>query len=375
MTEFSPGLEGVLAAKTVISMVDGTNGRLVYRGYLIEDVYANCTFEEVAYLLWNGELPGQTELADLKRRLAAARHLNQPALAALSALPRETDPMDMLRTVVSAQGAAPKLLKPDLDQAIGMTAAMGTAMAAAYRRSMGEQPIPPRADLGHAANILHMMFGAVDERRARWLESYLVLLADHGMNASTFTARVITSTNSDMCSAVVGAVGALKGPAHGAAAMEAMGMLEKIGSPENAEPWMRAALDRKEKLYGFGHRIYRTDDPRARILRKLTKEANPEFHAVASVAEDAALRLLKERHPDRPQATNVDYYSAGLLQAAGLPSEMFTVAFAASRVAGWTAHILEQASLNRIIRPNSEYVGPEPKSVVPLGSRSRAAVS
>ena len=373
MGEFSPGLEGVLAARTEISMVDGKNGRLVYRGYTISDLYENCGFEEVAHLLWFGELPDPEQLADLKRRLVARRELNEPARKALAALPRETDPMDVLRTVISAQGAAPSLQKPDVEQAIAATAVMATALAAAYRHRQGQEPIAPRADLDHAANCIYMLEGQEDARRAKYLDSYLVLLADHGMNASTFTARVITSTNSDLVSAVVGAIGALKGPAHGAAALEAMNMLQKIGSPDNVETWMRDALGRKEKLYGFGHRIYRTDDPRAKILRELTKEANPDFHQVAAKGEEVALRLLLERHPERPQATNVDYYSAGLLEAAGLPKELFTLAFAASRVAGWTAHVLEQAGLNRIIRPDSEYVGPEPKPITPLKERARAA--
>jgi citrate synthase len=374
MPEFSPGLEGVLAAKTEISMVDGQNGRLVYRGgYTIADLYENCTFEEVAHLLWFGELPTEEELDDTKRRLAARRALNEPARKALAALPSDTDPMDVLRTVVSAQGAAKELQKPDIDQAISMTAVMATGLAAAYRHSRGEEPIEPRDDLGHAANCLYMAFGDVDEQRAKYLDSYFVLLADHGMNASTFTARVVASTNSDLCSAVVAAIGALKGPAHGAAALEAMNMLEKIGSPDNVEPWMRSALDRKEKLFGFGHRIYRTDDPRAKILRPLSEQANPEFYAIASRGEEVALRLLHERHPERPQATNVDYYSAGLLAAAGLPKQFFTLAFAASRVAGWTAHVLEQVKVNRIIRPDSEYVGPEPHPVRPLRERAKAA--
>lgn len=372
MAEFSPGLEGVLAARTEISMVDGQNGRLVYRGYTIADLYENCSFEEVAHLLWYGDLPTEDELAGLKRRLAAQRPLNEPARKALAALPRGTDPMDVLRTVVSAHGAAPGLQPPDQDQALALTAVMGTALAAAYRHSRGDDPIEPREDLGQAANVVYMMSGDVDERRSKYLDSYLVLLADHGMNASTFTARVVASTNSDLCSAVVAAIGALKGPAHGAAALEAMNMLEKIGSPDNVESWMRAALDRKEKLFGFGHRIYRTDDPRAKILRPLTEQANPDFYAIASKGEEVALRLLHERHPERPQATNVDYYSAGLLQAAGLPKQFFTLAFATSRVAGWTAHVLEQVRLNRIIRPDSEYVGPEPHPVRPLSDREKA---
>jgi citrate synthase len=373
MPEFSPGLEGVLAARTEISMVDGQNGRLVYRGYTISDLSENCTFEEVAHLLWFGELPTRDELDTTKARLAAARPLNSSARAALAALPREIDPMDVLRTVISAQGATRELEKPDVEQAISMTAVMGTALAAAYRHSRGQEPIGPRDDLGHAANVLYMMEGRVDEQKAKYLDSYFVLLADHGMNASTFTARVVASTNSDLCSAVVAAIGALKGPAHGAAALEAMNMLEKIGSADNVEPWMRSALDRKEKLFGFGHRIYRTDDPRAKILRVLTQAANPEFHKIASKGEEVALRLLHERHPERPQATNVDYYSAGLLQAAGLPKQFFTLAFATSRVAGWTAHVLEQVKLNRIIRPDSEYVGPEPHAVRPLQERVKTA--
>jgi citrate synthase len=372
MPEFSPGLEGVLAAKTEISMVDGQNGRLVYRGYTISDLYETCSFEEVAHLLWFGDLPTEEELRLLKQRLNAKRALSEPAKKALAALPRDTDPMDLLRTVVSAQGATKALLAPDIEQAIAMTAVMATGLAAAYRHSRGEDPIEPRADLDHAANCLYMAFGEVDQQRAKYLDSYFVLLADHGMNASTFTARVVASTNSDLCSAVVAAIGALKGPAHGAAALEAMNMLEKIGSADNVEPWMREALDRKEKLFGFGHRIYRTDDPRAKILRPLTQRANPDFYAVASKGEEVALRLLHERHPERPQATNVDYYSAGLLAATGLPKQFFTLAFAASRVAGWTAHVLEQVKLNRIIRPESEYVGPEPHPVRPLRDREKA---
>jgi citrate synthase len=359
---YSPGLEGVVAAQTEISEVDGTNGRLIYRGgYLIHEL-ADRSFEEVAYLLWNGELPNATHLAELRSSMSNSRPLNAAARAALSGLPRDVDPMDALRTLLSAQGAAPGCPKPSLDAAIAATAVTPTAVAGYYRHQRGEPLVDPRADLGHAANFLYMLDGCdPDPDRARYLESYLVLLADHGLNASTFTARVVASTGSDLYSAVVAAVGALKGPAHGGAATAAMNMLEQVGGPANAESFVVGRLDRHERLMGFGHRVYRTYDPRARILRDMTKDANPEFHAVASKVEAVALRELLARHPERPNATNVDYYSAGILAAAGFPKEYFACVFAASRMAGWTAHVLEYiAKDGRIIRPASEWIGPDP---------------
>jgi citrate synthase len=264
--------------------------------------------------------------------------------------------------VLSAHGAAPGCPKPDLEGAVALTAVTPSAVAGYYRHQQGKEPVEPRSDLGHAANFLYMMSGEEpDPDRARYLETYLVLLADHGLNASTFTARVAASTGTDLCSAMVAAIGALKGPAHGGAATAALKMLEKIGSAENAERWLTEAMDRKERIMGFGHRIYRTYDPRARILRALVKDANPEFYRVASKTEEIVLRLLHERHPERPNATNVDYYSAGVLQAAGFPKEFFTCVFAASRMAGWTAHVLEYMSTDgRIIRPASEWIGPDP---------------
>jgi citrate synthase len=378
MPEFSPGLEGVVAAQTEISEVDGQGGRLIYRGgYLISDLYDTCRFEEVAYLLWNGRLPDEEELREVKGKLASRRTLTEAARAVLEAMPRGIDPMDVLRTVVSAQGAAKEIRKPSLDEAISYAACFPTIVAATYRKEQGEAPLEPRRDLGHAANFLYMLSGKEPEpSRARYLESYLLLLADHGMNASTFTARVIASTNSDLTSCLVGAIGALKGPAHGGAATAAMNMLEKIGTAENAEPWLGAAMERKERFMGFGHRVYRTYDPRAKILRELAKEANPEFFAVASVAEEVALRLLHEKHPERPNATNVDYYSAGVLAGAGIPKEYFTCIFAISRVVGWTAHVLEFIENPRLIRPASQWMGPEPSDADkprPLAERQKAA--
>lgn len=361
-TPFTPGLEGVVAAQTEISEVDGQNGRLIYRGgYLIHEL-ADRPVEEVAYLLWNGELPTADELADLKSKLRANRALNDQARAALAGLRSDVDAMDALRTVLSAHGAAPDCPKPDLEGAIAITAVTPSVVAGYYRHQRGEPPVEPRGDLDEAANFLYMMSGEEpDPRRTHYLETYLVLLADHGLNASTFTARVAASTGTDLYSAIVAAIGALKGPAHGGAAAGAMKMLEKIGTAENAEKWLNDAMARKERFMGFGHRVYRKYDPRAKILRELAREANPDFYRVAARTEEVALQLLHEKHPERPNATNVDYYSAGVLQAAGFPNEFFPSVFAVSRMVGWTAHVLEyMAKDGRIIRPASEWTGPDP---------------
>jgi citrate synthase len=359
---YSPGLEGVVAAQTEVSEVDGQNGRLIYRGgYLIEELFGR-SFEEVAYLLLTGELPHAAQLDDFKAKLAARRRLNDQGRAALAGLRHDVDPMDALRTVVSAHTAAPGCPKPTLEDAISLTAVAPTAVAAFYRHHNGSAPVEPRPDLGHAANFLYMLGGdEASADRVRWLESYLVLLADHGLNASTFTARVACSTGSDLASSIVAAIAALKGPAHGGAATAAMNMIQEVPGPDAAEQFVIDRLDHHQRLMGFGHRVYRTYDPRARILRELAKEGNPAFYAVAFKVEETALRELVARHPERPNATNVDYWSAGVLAAAGFPKEFFTSVFAVSRVVGWTAHVLEYTQKDgRIIRPASEWVGPDP---------------
>jgi citrate synthase len=238
-----------------------------------------------------------------------------------------------------------------------------TIIAAFHRQRQGRPWVEPDPQLGHAANFLYMMEGQPpDADRARWLETYLVLLADHGLNASTFAARVIASTGTDLCSALVGAIGALKGPAHGGAATAAKRMVEKVGGEDKAEQFVIDALDKHEKLMGFGHRVYRTYDPRARILRDLAKTANPAYYPVAFKVEEVAIRELHDRHPERPNATNVDYWSAAVLDAAGFPTDFFTCVFAASRVVGWSAHVLEYiAKDGRIIRPASKWTGPQPQ--------------
>ncbi len=370
MSTYVPGLEGIVAAQTAISMVDGANGRLVYRGYVIADLAEEMSFEEVAYLLWYGHLPTQSELGGLTKELAASRSLTQAATIALDALPKDTDPMDVLRSVVSVQGVEHKLEKPTIPLAIHATASFPTILATFHRRQLGLESIKPRPDLGHAANYLYMVNGKESSPElVHALNTYLVLLADHGMNASTFVARVIASTDSDLASCLVGAIGALKGPAHGGAPSAVMDQLEQIGTAENAERWMRAARKEKVRFMGFGHRIYRTYDPRAKILKELCARLNPTFYELASKVEETALQILHEEHPERPQATNVEFYSAGVLQAIGLPKEYFPPTFAVSRASGWTAHVLEQSANNRLIRPQSEYIGPEPRKPIPLAER------
>ena len=369
-SSYIPGLEGVIAAQTAISMVDGANGRLVYRGFVIADLAEDMSFEEVAYLLWHGALPTRAELDSLTLELAGSRGLTPAARATLEALPTDTDPMDVLRSVVSVQGVEHRLEKPSIPLAIHATASFPTILAAFRRRQLGLEPVKPRADLGHAANYLYMVNGKESSPElVRALNTYLVLLADHGMNASTFAARVIASTESDLASCLVGAIGALKGPAHGGAPSQVIEQLEEIGTAENAERWLRDARKQKVRFMGFGHRVYRTYDPRARILKAMCERLNPDFYKLASKVEETALAILHEEHPERPQATNVEFYSAGVLQAIGLPKEYFPPTFAVARVAGWTAHVLEQSANNRIIRPQSEYIGPEPRKPLPLAER------
>jgi citrate synthase len=362
VADFSPGLEGVVAAETAVSEVDGANGRLIYRGgYLIEDLVPVVSYEEVAYLLWHGELPNESQLDALREDMTGRRALNKSARGSLTAIDAADDAMDILRTVVSAQGATKTLNKPSLEEAVALTAVFPTIVGATQRRRLGKDVLEPRSDLGHAANLLWMMTGEEPSaEKVHWLDAYLVLLADHGLNASTFAARVVASTGSDLTSAIVGAIAALKGPAHGGAALAARSMLDKIGSAENAEGWLTEAHARHERFSGFGHRVYRTYDPRAKILREMAKTAAPDLYKTAARTEEVALKILHEAHPDRPNATNVDFWASVVLTGVGIPKELFTTVFAVSRVAGWSAHVLESMSDLRLIRPASRWVGPQP---------------
>ncbi len=364
------GLEGIVAAITAISKVDGTAGRLVYRGYNIHDLARTSTFEEVAHLLWFGHLPNQKELSDLHARFVAERTIPELVLHIIRELPRETEPMDVLRTAVSAWGANCISGKPDIDQTIAATARFPLFLAAFNRIRHGQEPLESRAELGHAANYLYLLTGDLPrEEHVQGLNSYLVLLADHGMNASTFTGRIVASTESDIASSLVAALGALKGPLHGGAPSKVQDMIHTIGTIENTEPWLRHTITTGGRLMGFGHRVYKTFDPRAEELREMARVADPNGFELAHHVEETAQALLDELKPGRRLYTNVEYYSAALMNAVGLSGDLFTPTFAVSRCAGWTAHILEQVNNNRLIRPEAEYTGPLNEVFVPLAER------
>ncbi|HEX5548897.1 MAG TPA: citrate synthase [Ktedonobacterales bacterium] len=366
------GLDGVVVASTAISHVFGNEGRLVYRGYDIGQLAGKAAFEEVCFLLWKGHLPNQVELDALRATMSAQRALPDAVLATIKAMPASADPMDSLRTGASAIGAAlPISGTATFEQALALAARFPTIVAAFDRLRKGKELVAPRADLGHAANYLYMLTGEVPpENHVKSLDTYLVLLADHSMNASTFTARVIASTESDICSAIVGGIGALKGPLHGGAPALVMDMLDAIGTVDNIKPWIDQALDGHHKLMGFGHRVYKTTDPRAEILREMARQSStPEFFALAHGTEEYALAELHRRKSDQKLYTNVEFYSAAVLSSVGLDRDLFPSTFAISRVAGWTAHVLEQMVGNRLIRPQSEYVGPLGLTFAPVGQR------
>jgi citrate synthase len=363
---FRSGLEGVVAAQTRLSHVDGQQGRLIIAGYPIEDLAPNATFEELIYLLWHDHLPNAHELEAWREQLAAWRPLPAATIALLRAAAREArPPMDVLRM---AAGTLDLDLPTDMQNDAGLgtvlVARIPTVVAAYWRLRQGLEPIAPDTTLGHAANYLQMLTGTQPSAAAaRGLETYLNTVADHGLNASTFAARVIIATDSDMVSAVTGAIGALKGPLHGGAPGPALDMVFEIGTAECAEPYLRAKLDRGERLMGFGHRIYKVRDPRAEVLgaaaRKFYEDEGraDTLYALATSVEAAAVRLLHEYKPGRNLQTNVEFYTALLLHGLGLPVDLFTPTFAIGRVAGWVGHAREQIATGRLIRPASEYVG------------------
>ncbi|MGO8946391.1 MAG: citrate synthase [Ktedonobacterales bacterium] len=366
------GLDGVVVAATNISHVFGEEGRLVYRGYDIHQLASKASYEEVCFLLWQGHLPDRDELESLQAAMRQRRTLPSAAEVALWGLPKDTNPMDALRTVISAAGAAlPIGGTPTVDQAITLTSLFPTAVAGFHRLRSGLDLVPPDPSLGHTANYLYMLTGEKPTpNHVKSLDTYLVLLADHGMNASTFTARVIASTESDLASCIVGGIGALKGPLHGGAPALVMDMLDNIGTVSNIKPWVDHTLDSHGLLMGFGHRIYRTTDPRAEILRDMAQHAStPEFFDLASGTEEYAIGELNRRKPENRIYTNVEFYSATVLNSVGLPRDLFPTCFAVARVAGWSAHVLEQLIGNRLIRPQSQYVGPQGLVFVPVDQR------
>jgi citrate synthase len=351
---YSPGLEGVVAGETSLSFIDGDEGRLLYRGYRIGDLVRHGTYPAVANLLWTGDW-------DPSHHLPTAP-VPPAVMDVLRALPADAKPMDALRTAVSAWGATQDLpWPPTVEHARALTAFSPSALAAFARLRAGQEPIEPDPSLDLVEGFLYQLNGTrPDAGTARALDAYFIVGAEHGFNASTFTSRVIISTRSDIASAVAGAIGTMKGPLHGGAPSEVVDQLAEVGSADQAEAWVRDALGRGERLMGFGHRVYRAYDPRAAALREVAEGmANkPDWLVLATQVEDVALRVLAEKHPDRPLKTNVEFYAAPVLMGVGLKPDLFPAAFSLSRHAGWTAHALEQAANNRLIRPDVNYVGP-----------------
>ncbi|MEX0664929.1 MAG: citrate synthase/methylcitrate synthase [Acidimicrobiia bacterium] len=370
------GLEGVVVAETAIGDVRGLEGFYHYRQYDAVELAETRSLEDVWYLLYEGELPSRAERDAFMREIAPLRVIPPPVFAALPRIAEsapDAPPLDQLRTSVSLMGAALGF-GPSLDvsaaelreQALRVCAAVPSLLCALYRLKHGLPVIEPDPDLPYSANYLTMMKGEVpDPEHARAVEQYLISTIDHGFNASTFTARVITSTGADLAAAVVGGIGALSGPLHGGAPSRALGMLEDIGTIDKAEPWIRDAIERGDRLMGFGHRVYKTDDPRSVMLRSVAERLGGDNVEFAKQVEQKAIDLLAELKPGRKLYTNVEFYAGIVMDACGVPPEMFTPTFASSRVIGWTAHILEQAADNRLIRPSAHYVGPPPPQPVP----------
>jgi citrate synthase len=377
-TEAKPkaGLEDVVAASSAICYLDGNRGVLAYYGYDIHDLARGASFEEVCYLLWHGRLPTRAELGDLQTQLAAERPLSEPILRLMKQLP-PSDGMDMLRTLTSAlgqfdRGAGESTPQANYRKAVRLTAQMASLVAAYGRMQTGGGYIPPDPALGHAANFLYMLKGTrPDALSIRAFDVALTLHADHELNASTFAARVAAATLTDLYSAIVGAIGTLKGPLHGGANADVMRLLIEIGqdaSAERVDDAVRSRLAKKVKIPGFGHRVYRTEDPRATHLRRMSKElgeraGNTRWFDMSQRIE-ALVKGEKQLNP------NVDFYSASTYYTLGIPIDLFTPIFAVSRVSGWTAHCLEQYANNRLIRPRTDYTGPAyPQAFVPLDQR------
>jgi citrate synthase len=375
----SKGLEGVVAAQTALSHVYGEEGRLVYAGYEIEDLAENVTFEEICHLLWFGELPNPKQLEDLRRRIAENAHVDRSILEICRLADKGDHPMATLRTAISAlsffdDDAEDNSAEANLRKAIRLTGQAVTITAAIERVRNGQEPYAPRKDLKLADNFLYMLRGEeCDSLEGQIVDVALTLHAEHGMNASTFAARVTAGTMADMHSAITAAIGALKGPLHGGANEQVMSMLQQIGTPDKAETWVRAALGRGEKIMGFGHRVYRTTDPRAPILKRLAEELNARSGGKSQWLEIAEIvqRVMREEMDRKGKRIypNVDFFSASVYYTLGIPKDLFTNIFACARMAGWTAHIIEQHKDNRLIRPQSEYTGPHGRTVTPIAQR------
>jgi citrate synthase len=372
-TQLIRGLEGVVAAETKLCDLDGTNGRLAYGGYDIADLARQATFEEVCYLLWRGELPSRGQYDQLVISLVAARDIPRELVAAFKLMPKDTDPNRPLQAAIAILG----MHDPDANdnspaanhrKAIRLTSQIATAVCAHHRVRSGQDPVPPAPDLSHAANFLYMLTGKRAAPAAvKAFDASLTLYAEHELNASTFTTRVITSTNSDMHSAVAGGHGALKGPLHGGAGEAVMRTLIEIGEVADVDAFAQKALAEKRRLMGFGHRVYTAGDPRAAILKGMAEEACRQSGQFKWY--EMAVKLNERINAAKKLIPNVDFYSAPLFYSLGIPVDVFTPVIAAGRIAGWTANIIEQWADNRLIRPRGDYVGPKRRAFTPLANR------
>ena len=377
---FKPGLEGVVAARTRLSLVDGQRGRLVLAGFPVEEVAPRATFEETVFLLWNDRLPRRAELEAFRRDLASLRALPAPTAALLRQAAQQKAPViDALRmaaATLSLRAHGETETGDPRRDAMALVARFPVVVAAYWRLLDGKEPLPADDSLDLAGNYLWQLFGErPSPERTRALTTYLNTVVDHGLNASTFTARVVTSTGSDVVSAVTAAIGALKGPLHGGAPGPALDMVFDIGDVSRAEAYLRAKLERGERLMGFGHRVYKVRDPRADVLAAAARElfrgdADRRLYDLATGVEATALRLLEEHKPGRNLKTNVEFYTALVLHGVGLPVDLFTPTFAVGRAGGWTAHCFEQEREGRLIRPQSEYVGPTGRRWAPVDARA-----
>jgi citrate synthase len=367
------GLEGVVAAETKLCDLDGKNGRLAYGGYDIDDLAQRASFEEVCHLLWYGDLPTAAQLDKITYALIAAREIPTDLVQAFRLMPKATDPMRVLQAAVAMLGMS----DPDttdnshaanIRKAIRLTSQMATAICAHHRVRSGEEPIRPASDLSHAANFLYMLTGKRPSGVvSKAFDASLTLYAEHELNASTFTTRCIVSTQSDMHSAVAGGVGALKGPLHGGAGEAVMRTLMEIGEVSNVDAFAEKALAEKRRLMGFGHRVYTAGDPRAAILKGMAEEACRQSGQFKWY--EMAVKLNEKINAAKRLIPNVDFYSAPLFYSLGIPVEIFTPVIAISRIAGWTANIIEQHADNRLIRPRGDYLGPKRRAFPPMAQR------
>ena len=372
---FSKGLAGVVAAQTALSSVDGTNGILTYRGINIHDLAGKASYEEIVYLLWHGQLPNRAQLADFQQQLAANRSLPLAVSDHIAASPATATPMDVLRTAISMLAyydAQVEDISIEATRAKGLrlAAQFPSVVAAIHRHRQGKPAVAPRMDLGHAANFLYMLHGEPQtDLENDAMNLYLVLLADHSLNASTFTARVTASTNADLHAAITAAIGALKGNLHGGAAEATMNMLLEIKGMGQVDGFVDNAFDTKRKIMGIGHRIYKSGDPRAsHLLEWARRLEQAQGHGATYV--DMALGVEKAVLRHRELYPNVDFFSAPMLYYLGIPTALDTCVFAISRVSGWTAHVIEQYQDATLIRPGAEYIGPKNQPFIALDARA-----